>query len=90
MKKEKFDTSLHPDPEWSFGCLIKCNRKCTTLPVLPSSLSITVIRAKVSELQIKAFCYDKEENFTLSDIMRSSHNVHLSNQNKKCRTLVAL
>ena len=53
MKKEKFDTSLRPDPEWSFGCLIKCNRKGTTPPVFPSSLSITVIRAKVSEIQIK-------------------------------------
>ena len=69
MKKEKIDP--HPDTEWLFGCLIKSNRKCTTLLVFPSSLSITVIRAKVSKLQIKVACYDKE-NFTLRDIMRFS------------------
>ena len=88
--KKKFETSLHPDPEWLFGCLIKCNRICTALPVLNSNLLITAIITKVSELEIKVVCYDKEENFTLCDIMRSSHNVHLSNQNKKCSTLVAL
>ena len=41
-RTKKFDTSLYPDPEWLFGCLIKCNGKCTALPVLPSNLSITV------------------------------------------------
>ena len=29
-------------------------------------------------------------NFRLCDIMHSSHNVHLSNQNMKCSTRVAL
>ena len=29
-------------------------------------------------------------NFRLGDIMRSSHNVHLSNQNMKCSPRVAL
>ena len=29
------------------------------------------------------YCLNKEENFTLGDIMRSSHNVHLRYQNMK-------
>ena len=32
----------------------------------------------------------KEETFRLGAIMRSSHNVHLSNQNMKCSPGVAL
>ena len=32
----------------------------------------------------------REELLDLGDIMRSSHNVHLSNQNMKCNTGVAL
>ena len=32
----------------------------------------------------------KEGNFRFGDIMRSSHNVHLSNQNMKCSPRVAL
>ena len=85
-RKKKFDTSPHSDPEWIFGCLIKCNRKCTTLPVLPSSLSTTVIRANVFELQIKAVCYDKEENFILCDIMRSRSQlvIQIDSKNKPC------
>ena len=35
-------------------------------------------------------CLNKEEYFTLGDIMRSSHNVHLSNQNMKYSASVAL
>ena len=36
------------------------------------------------------YCLNKEENFILGDIMRSSYNVHLSNQNMKCSIGVAL
>ena len=60
---KKNDTSPDPDPEWFFGCLIKCNRKCTTLPVLPTSVSITLIWVKVSELQIKAVCIWERREF---------------------------
>ena len=56
MKKEKFDRSPDPDPEWLFGCLINCNGKCTTLIALHTSLLITLIRTNVSELQIKTVC----------------------------------
>ena len=52
MKKEKFDTSPDPDPEWLF----ECNRKCAPLPALYTSLSITLIRLKISELQTKEVC----------------------------------
>ena len=44
----------------------------------------------ISEVQmVKQIVYDKEKNFTKCDIMRSSHSVHLSNQNMKCSTCVA-
>ena len=56
MKKEKFNTSPDPDLEGLFGCLIKCNRKCAPLPGLHTSLSVTLIRVKVSELQTKEIC----------------------------------
>ena len=56
MKKEKFDTSPDPDPEWLFGCLINCNRKCAPVSALHTSLSITLIRVKVSEVQTKEVC----------------------------------
>ena len=36
------------------------------------------------------YCLSKEENFRFIDIMCSSNNVHLSNQNMKCSTGVAL
>ena len=38
------------------GCPIKCNRKVTILPALCTRISITLLIAKVSELQIKAVC----------------------------------
>ena len=36
------------------------------------------------------YCLNKEENFTLGDIMRSSHNVHLRYHNMKYSARVAL
>ena len=63
MNKEKFDTSPDPDPEWLFRCLINRNRKCTTLPVLHTSQSISLVRVKVSELQIDAVCIRERGEF---------------------------
>ena len=92
MKKKKiFDTYPDSYPERLSARLIKCNSKTITLPALYIKLSITLIRATVSELQIQKFCiYDKEKNFTFCDIMRSSHKVHFSDQNMKCCTCVGL
>ena len=64
-ERKKLDTCPDPHPKWLFGCLIKCNRKCTNLPVVPSIPSIIVIRAKVSKLQIKVICYDKEDFYII-------------------------
>ena len=36
------------------------------------------------------YCLNKEEYFTLGDILRSSHNVHLRYQNMKYSARVAL
>ena len=87
---KKFDTHLDPCPKRLPARLTKCNSKSATLPALRIELSITLIRVKVSELQIQKVLYDKEENFTLCDIMRSSHNVHPSNQNTECQSWVTL
>ena len=56
QRKKIFDT--YPDlyPERLSARLIKCNSKSTTLPALYIKLSITLIRAKASELQIHKFC----------------------------------
>ena len=90
QRKEYFDTNLDPDPEWWSTRLINHNSKSTTVSALCIKLSITLIRAQISELQMEKFCVCVKENFTLCDIMRSSHNVHLSNHNTKWSTWVAL
>ena len=50
-RKENFDT--HLDPEWLFARLISGNSKSITLPPLHIKLPITLITAKVSELQME-------------------------------------
>ena len=70
---------------------MKCNRKCTTLQFLHSSLSITVIRAKVSKRQIKLVCYDKEENFTLCGIMQPGQKIyHFNSSIALCKQVSGL
>ena len=55
-RKNKFDTYPDPYPKRLSPRLSKCNSKNTTLPALRIKLSITLIKAKVSELQIQKFC----------------------------------
>ena len=86
MRIGKFDTNLDPFPKSSSACLMNSNSKRATQPLLCIKLLITLIRAKVSELQMEESYNEKEENFTLCDIMHSGHNVHHSNQNMKCST----
>ena len=55
-RMKKFDA--HPDPYLKrlSARLTKCNSKSATLPALRIELSITLIRVKVSELQIQKIC----------------------------------
>ena len=55
-RMKKFDAYPDPYPKRLSVRLIKCNNKSTTLPALRIELSITLIRAKVSELQIQNIC----------------------------------
>ena len=53
MRVRKFDTNLDPDPELSSARLMNSNSKSATWPFLCIKLLITLIRAEVSELQMK-------------------------------------
>ena len=53
MRIGKFDTNLDPNPELSSARLINSNSKSGTQPTLCIELLITLIRAKVSELQME-------------------------------------
>ena len=55
-RNETFDTNLDPDPEWWSAHLTNCNNKSTTLSSLCIKLSTTLIRVKVSELQMREYC----------------------------------
>ena len=48
-EKKEFDTYPDPYPERLSARLIKCNSKTITLPALYIKLSVTLIRATVSE-----------------------------------------
>ena len=52
MRIGKFDTNLDPDPESSSARLMNSYSKSATRPPLCIKLSITLLRAKVSELQM--------------------------------------
>ena len=56
MENEKFDAYPDPYPKHLSARLTNCNSKSTTLPALRIKLSITLIRAVVSELQIQKIC----------------------------------
>ena len=45
IEKENLDKYPDPDSEWLFGCLMNCNRKCTTLPALRTSQGATLVQA---------------------------------------------
>ena len=53
MRIGKFDTNLDPDPESCSARLMNSNSKSATQPLLCIKLLITLIRAKVSELQME-------------------------------------
>ena len=55
-RTKKFDAYPDPYPKRLSARLTNCNSKSTTLPALCIELSITLIRAKVSELQIQKVC----------------------------------
>ena len=56
MENKKIDAYPDPYPKRLSAHLTKCNSKSTTLPALHIKLSITLIRAKASELQIQKIC----------------------------------
>ena len=53
MRIGKFDPNLDPDPESCSACLVNSNSKSATWPLLCIKLLKTLIRAKVSELQME-------------------------------------
>ena len=53
MRVGNFDTILDPDPELSSARLMNSNSKRATRPRLCIKLLITLMRAKVSELQMQ-------------------------------------
>ena len=55
-RTKKFDAYLDPYPKRLSAHLTNSNSKTTTLPALCIELSIPLIRAKVSELQIQKIC----------------------------------
>ena len=55
-RTKKFDAYPDQYPKWLSARLTNCNSKGTTLPDLRIELSITLIRAKVSKLQIQKIC----------------------------------
>ena len=55
-RMKKFDAHPDPYPKRLSARLTKCNSKSATLPALHIKLSITLIRVKVSELQIQKIC----------------------------------
>ena len=55
-RTKKFDAYPDPYPKRLSARLTNCNGKRTTLRALCIELSITLIRANVSELQIQKIC----------------------------------